>query len=489
MNIANYVLYHARITPEKPAIVYTGGVATYAMVAAAVHAAAAQIQRAGLGPGTLAAIDVRDPFRHMVLILALERCGITSVSVQTTYGLAASGLRPAAVILDRFGGPVAGARTLAVDEDWFDLDLAGPGPGHECRSMAPGQYTRIVLSSGTTGVPKAIGLTPEVMGRRLLDGLFWGGAGERTLTIVGVSTTGSFHLLYALASGGVACFAPNPEEILHLVRLFGITQMTVMVGQLRELVNHQSRHFGACPTLRRVTVGGGRPSPALVTEARASLCSELLLAYGTTETGVVVYGQAGAAAAVEGAVGHVAPWGRVEAVDETGQVLPAGRHGRLRLWSTKTGEYVAGRAGDRAILDRDGWFYPGDIGAVHGDGLVAVFGKDGELINRGGVVVAPQFVEDVLRGYDGIRDAGVVGVQDDPGPVEIWAGVVAGDAFDEWAVHDFCARRLGDMAPDVVVLVDAIPRTDTGKVIRDRLRDVLRARRAGADDGGPPGSA
>ncbi len=476
MNLNTYVLYHARMSPHRPAIAYTGGVATYGMVADAIHAAARRIGELGLEAQMLVAIDVRNPFQHLVLILALERCGITSVSLHTVYSAVVSGLVPDAVILDRFGTPLVDVRTIALDDAWFARDRAA-APS-ELRPVAADRHTRIVLSSGTTGVPKAVGLTPAVLERRMLDGVVWANGAGRTLSVAGVSTVGSFHLFHALISGGLACFAPNPEETLHLVRLFGVGHLIALPGQLRDIVDHQLGGFEACPTLHRVTVGGSRISKELITDARATLSSDVMLAYGTTETGGIAYGLAGTFGDVEGAAGYLAPWARAQAVDEDGAVLPAGRQGQLRLWTNKVGEFVAPEPRDRAILGGDGWFRPGDVGAVHGDGLVAVVGKSIEVINRDGAIVSPHLVEDALKRHDEVVDAGVIEMRTDAARVEIWAGVVARGPLDEHALLSRCAGLLGDKAPDVLVRIDAVPRTDTGKIIRGELRQAVLRRYA-----------
>lgn len=487
MNIADYVLYHARFSPQKPALAFTGGVATYGMMGSAIHASANRIREAGLRPGGLVAIDVRNPFHHLVIIFALERCGLTSVSVHTSFTVTVSGLKPVAVILDRFGSPIPGAGTVAVDDGWFILDPVEPsadGPG-----IAEDQYQRVFLSSGTTGVPKAVGLSTRVMERRIMDGIVWSSGGDRALTMAGFSTVGAIGPLFTLASGGLACFAPNPEETLHLIRLFNITQVTAMAGQLQGLIEQQTKNFEPCPSLQRLTVGGSQVPEPLLSGARSLLCSNLVLAYGTTETGVVAYGRAAAVmgadvTGADGAVGYVAPWAKVEAVDDAGVKLAAGQTGRLRLWSDKTAEYVAERPEDRAVLTADGWFYPGDIGLVRENGLLAVSGRANELINRGGAIVAPQLIEDVLMERAEIAQAGVFEVGSDGGFPQIWAAVVPKEGFDEEKIFRFCRHRLGDKTPDVLVPVDDIPRTDTGKIIRHRLREIAVQRRNRAPGGG-----
>lgn len=470
MDIVRHVLYQAKTSPQKPAIAFTGGVATYGMLGSAIHASTNHILGAGLQPGGLVAIDVRNPIHHLALIFALERCGITSISVPTSFSVTASGLKPDAIILDRYGSALSGARTLAVDDGWFTLDgsVSSPeGPG-----IADGQYHRVVLSSGTTGVPKAIGITGRVMERRLLHGIVWGSDGGRTLSMFGFSTVLAVSPIFTLAGGGLACFAPNPQEALHLIRVFGVTQLFAASGQLQGLIDCQTRDFEPCPSLKMVGVGGSRIPGEVLAKTRSLLCNNLVIAYGSSETGTVCYARAADVEGIEEAVGYMTPWARVEAVDEDFRVLPAGQAGLLRLWSDMVAEYVAERPEDRAILREDGWFYPGDIGTISEDGLVAITGRSIELINRGGAIVAPQFIEDVLAERSEVAQVGAFGVTNDQGFEEIWAAIVPKAPLNRDEIFRFCRHRLGDKTPDVLVTVDDIPRTDTGKIMRTRLREL-----------------
>ena len=105
MHLAKQVLYQATASPQKPALAYPGGVATYTALAGAIRTTAHQLRSVGLEQGNVVAIDVRNPLHHTALILALELCGITSVSVQTSFSIKVSGLKLDAILVDRFASP------------------------------------------------------------------------------------------------------------------------------------------------------------------------------------------------------------------------------------------------------------------------------------------------------------------------------------------------------------------------------------------------
>ena len=98
-----------------------------------------------------------------------------------------------------------------------------------------------------------------------------------------------------------------------------------------------------------------------------------------------------------GAVGFVAPWAEVQAVDEAGRVLPAGSDGVLRIRADCQGRPFLEKGGSGDDNFRDGWFYPGDVGRVGADGMLSVLGRVSDIINAGGTKMAPELIEDAVR--------------------------------------------------------------------------------------------
>jgi long-chain acyl-CoA synthetase len=95
------------------------------------------------------------------------------------------------------------------------------------------------------------------------------------------------------------------------------------------------------------------------------------------------------------------------------------------------------------------------------------------VINRGGVIVAPEIIEEVLRLDPTVRDVAVVGVTNASGIEEIWAAVVCDGELDANAVAQRAYPKLNEKVPNRVLKVDAIPRNQNGKIIRDQLRAEL----------------
>ena len=134
------------------------------------------------------------------------------------------------------------------------------------------------------------------------------------------------------------------------------------------------------------------------------------------------------------------------------------------------------------VLLPGGWLRTGDIAIADADGFVRIVDRIKELIITGGFNVYPSEVEDVLRQLPEIEDVAVVGVRtgEDKGE-EVVAAVVTtpGVTLDPEMVRAFAREQLtGYKVPRRIVVVEELPRSQIGKVLRRRVRDVIEAMEA-----------
>jgi acyl-CoA synthetase (AMP-forming)/AMP-acid ligase II len=124
-------------------------------------------------------------------------------------------------------------------------------------------------------------------------------------------------------------------------------------------------------------------------------------------------------------------------------------------------------------LDRDGWFATGDLGIWRPDGRLHVEGRRGDLIITGGENVWPETVEAALREHPGVVDVAVAGVSDAEWGQRVVAWIVPADPNDPPSLATLRAvvreRLPAFMAPKERVLVDVVPRTAIGKIVRSTL--------------------
>lgn len=480
MKLVRQVLFQARLNEAAPAIATTNGVATYGTLARIVEAAVAALETLGLERGTPVMLDVRNPLHHTALILALALLGLPSASVASNLATEKTGFMPTLLLSDRDGAAMAGVRVLQIDDRWFAHDPSRPVDYARLLALrgfgSPDEVVRYVYSSGTTGYPKCVALTGAALELRILHAyLTYTRSNHGALLIaMGFSTiAGIMAPLLALPVGMLLCLPGSPGEIVPMIRLFNVTIIGLAVVQLRGLLDVLA-HEPPPPSLSLVVVAGAKMPIRLLQEARARLCNNISFGYGSTEMGSMADGNGLSLERYEGSAGFVRPWVEMQAVDAQDRPVPPGTDGILRGRSPEMAFYATETADPTEII-RDGWFYPGDVGRVYEDGLVVITGRTTEVINRGGVIVAPELVEEALRLDPVVKDVAVVGVPIG-GIEEIWAAVVSDAPVDAEAIAARAHPRLNEKTPNRILGIDAVPRNENGKVMRAALREALLAR-------------
>jgi acyl-coenzyme A synthetase/AMP-(fatty) acid ligase len=472
MNWFEQIVFRSKLGPDEPAVIFPGGMATYRSLVECVEAASQHALRAGLKKGEIVALEIRHPLLHLVVILALHRCGIASLTLQTGHLVEKSKLDVDRLLSDRYQPPGSQFKLLLVSNEWLSPPQGGPLAVGGFDS--PDDVCRLVLSSGTTGAPKVISVSERMLQHRFARSAIMIEHG-RYLSMMGFSTLGGYQtLMSALVLGGAVCFAGAPEDVLQVIALYHVTHLIAAPFQVRTLLESQARSGLHFPLLRQVLLAGSHIPNSLLAEIRQQLCPNVICVYGSTELGPVAYGPASAMRGIEGATGFVMPGEIVEIVDQNGAALPPGQEGIVRIKADHIDSYFVPTPEDAQIF-KDGFFYPGDLGHLTADSLLVITGRTTEVINRGGDKLAPEVIEEVVRMAPAITDAAAFAV---PGTQQIWAAVVSKGPLQTEAVLAFCRQRLAGMAPDRLIELDRIPRNDMGKIIREDMKQAIMRRLA-----------
>jgi long-chain acyl-CoA synthetase len=233
----------------------------------------------------------------------------------------------------------------------------------------------------------------------------------------------------------------------------------------------------------RYAISGAMALPPAVVETWESVSGGLLVeGYGMTETSPISLGNPAAATRRPGTVGVPLPSTRIRIVDpdDLSQDRPIGQRGELLIAGPQVfaGYWNAPKETAEVLLP-GGWVRTGDIAVADADGFVSIVDRIKELIITGGFNVYPSEVEDVLRDLAEIDDLAVVGVRaaTDAGEEVVVAVVpVPGATVDPDRVRAYAHERLtGYKVPRRVVIMDELPRSQIGKILRRRVRDRIEA--------------
>jgi acyl-CoA synthetase (AMP-forming)/AMP-acid ligase II len=286
---------------------------------------------------------------------------------------------------------------------------------------------------------------------------------------------GIYQVLFAFTLGVPVVLMERfePREFARLVRAHGIRSSVLPPAALVMLLHDPA--IDTLEPLRYVRSVSAPLSPAHARKFHDRFGIAVLNGYGQTELG----GEAVGWSADDwkrfgteklGSVGrpHDAFELRVRADD--GTLAPAGENGELEIRSSQA--LPPEDAAMEGRITDDGWLRTGDLARIDADGFVWIEGRVSAMINRGGLKVFPDEVEEHLRAYPGITDVAVVGVADERLGEVPWAFVVAdtGAHLDPDALRAWCHDRMAPYKiPVGITLVDDLPRNEAGKVLRADL--------------------
>jgi fatty-acyl-CoA synthase len=477
MNIVEPILFQAKYQPSAPALCAQGiDVISYERLIAQMNNVARRALASGLKSGDIVALSIADPLLHAVLILGLTQAGIVTVSVDMHKPPA--GLRFDAVVKNTKYAHAPQARHLAIDHGW----LVGDGTAVELSPRgwaASGVTARIVLTSGSTGDPKAVSLTHEqVMAR---NARFEYAVGNRHPTFARVylnmglaAALGFQFLIYLLSRGGTMFFrGDSMENTLRAFEIFRIEAMLATPVTLSQLLEACDRHPSIELDLDTIVSGGSLLPRPLVKRVRPRLCKHLITGYGSTETAISATAPAHEIAHIDGAAGYVTPGIRIEIVDEEDRPLPPGTEGIVRVASEFGIERYIDDAAESAKVFRNGWFYPGDLGSLTADNLLIILGRQNDVLNAGGGKMAAEKVEAALLSFKGVKEAAVFMATSKLGVDEVWAALVCSEKIDPEMLRAHCRPRMPVVfVPAHIVTVDALPVNAMGKIDRPRLKSM-----------------
>ncbi|MCL2583711.1 MAG: fatty acid--CoA ligase family protein, partial [Streptosporangiales bacterium] len=203
----------------------------------------------------------------------------------------------------------------------------------------------------------------------------------------------------------------------------------------------------------------------------------VLNSYGQTELGGEVVGWTAAdtrefGSAKLGAVGRPYPDIDLRIQREDGSPAQTGERGEICVRSPfRMDGYARGNGSvDESRFDADGFLRTGDLGHLDDDGFLWVSGRVSDMINRGGLKVFPDEVEEVLRAHPSVRDAGVAGVADQRLGEVPHAWIVSADPPEDGELQAWCRSRLAPYkVPARFSVVRELPRNDIGKLLRREL--------------------
>jgi long-chain acyl-CoA synthetase len=339
-----------------------------------------------------------------------------------------------------------------------------------------GDEALIMRTSGTTGESKPVVLNHAGVrhGIDTVIGKLRGGRGPSSSPMPNLIPTsmalwaGIWNTLFAFRIGAPVILLNRFDPVAYaaLVKRFGL-RSTILAPAMMTMLTETAEITDLAP-LRYVRSVTAPLAPDQARRFRERFGVDVLNSYGQTELGSEVAGWTTAdirefGAAKLGAVGRAHPGVAIRILDQDLAELPADEAGEIWIRSP----FATQDDGSSRVVD--GFMRTGDLGRLDADGFLWIEGRVSDMINRGGLKIVPQEVEEALRRHPGVADACVAGVPDPRlGEVPVaWIRPRAGAEVGEPELLAFVRESLaGYKTPVAVRFVDDFPRTEIGKVLR-----------------------
>ncbi|RFU20255.1 AMP-binding protein [Geodermatophilus marinus] len=352
--------------------------------------------------------------------------------------------------------------------------------------LRPDDVAFLTYTSGTTGVPKGAMNTHRNVVFTAQVYRDWLHAG-RDGPILGIAPL--FHITGLIGHLAAALLAPAPlvlayrfeprvvlDALLEHRPAFTIGAITAL-DALLAAPDSTRDHYSS---LTSVYSGGAAVSPTAAKRFQEVTGVRLHSAYGLTETTspmtVTPFGSPSPVDPTSGAlsVGVPAPSTVVRIQDDDGRDLPLGEVGEIVAEGPQVVAGYWGRPEESAAALPGGALRSGDVGFMSPEGWVFIVDRKKDMINASGYKVWPREVEDVLAEHPAVRESAVVGVPDEKRgeTVKAYVSVVPGAAVTAEELIAHCRERMAAYKyPRQVEIIEELPKTVTGKILRRELRD------------------
>jgi acyl transferase domain-containing protein/acyl-CoA synthetase (AMP-forming)/AMP-acid ligase II/acyl carrier protein len=493
VNIANHVERGARLFPARLALSFEGETFSYAELNQESNRAANAFTGLGVARGDRVAIWLPNTAAFIIAYLGLQKLGAIAVTINT-------GLKAAEIdfILQDSGAEIL-LTTAALYAELAALDLSalrhtvlieGEAEGAHgfaalLRSAAPDFATvatvpddpaAILYTSGTTGFPKGALLSHKtvVVSAQTAVNTFGLRPEDRVLVCLSL-----FHS-FAQTAAFNPCLEAGATLILHrqfeagpVLRsmqeaaatfFFGVPTLYILLAEQATRAQLQ--------TVRRFISAGMTLPAAVLQRWHQKFGSVINEGYGLTEICLGTFNHD--PLATPGSVGCPLEGVQLRVVNEAGEQVAPGELGEIHINTPSMMLRYWQRPDETAAVLRDGWFHTGDIGRVDEEGNYYIIDRIKDMVNVGGVKVYPSEVEQVLYQHPAVKEVAVYGVPEALLGEQVQANVVLrpDTAITPQALLAFCRERLAEFKlPSVVHLVNELPKSRTGKILKRLLRE------------------
>ena len=372
---------------------------------------------------------------------------------------------------------------LGAPAGMFTLNLTRQDQSLTCGASSRPDWAYVLATSGTTGRPK---LVPKSHRQIAVSAQARGDWLRLTTNDVGCHLVPMHHghglasalMVPLLRGSSVVCLPESDiDGLFAALDKYQLSWLTAGFTVHRAILQRASdfRDAVARNRLQWIRVGSGRLEPSEIDGFERTFGAPLLMGFNTSETFSITHDPLPPRRRKRGAVG-LPLCSEVAVMSESGPSFAAGEVGEILVRGPMVFDGYFDDAQATAAAFVDGWFRTGDLGRFDEDGYLYLVGRIKDLINRGGEKISPLEIDATIEAIPGIRAAATFATPHRSLGEEVAAAVFKDGDVEMEASHiiDQVRRRMGQKrVPRQIYFVDALPRTDSGKVRRSELPRLL----------------
>ena len=480
----------ARATPDRPALVQDGVCHSYADLDARMDRVAAALHRDGVGAQAVISVCAATSLAYATLFMGALRAGVAvaPLAPSSTADSLADMVADSGAKLFFVDAGVASEMGAALDrvsckiirlesfEDW----LAPVGSQPPSVIIDPAWPFNIIYSSGTTGTPKGI-VQSHGMRARHVDRAEALGYGEASVTLLSTplySNTTLVSFLPSLAKGGTVVLMKkfDATDYLRLAETERVTHTMLVPVQYSRLMAHPAFDATDLSAFRMKFCTSAPFAAALKADVLKRWPGGLVEYFGMTEGGGTCILVAHEWPDKLHTVGRPAPGHDIRLIGEDGAQVATGEIGEIvgHSEAVMLGYHNRPEQTSAAIWtapDGRKFVRTGDVGRFDSDGFLTLMDRKKDMIISGGFNIYPSDIEAVIAQHPDVADVAVVGVASASwGETPVAFVVSRGASADD--IRAWANAKLGKTQRlATVVLLDELPRSHIGKVLKRELRD------------------
>jgi acyl-CoA synthetase (AMP-forming)/AMP-acid ligase II len=507
LNIALLLELPSSIVPDQTILRHRDGGVTYGELRAGTAQATGLLAEMGIGRGDRVGIFAVNSVATIEMIFAVAARGAVAVPMnfrarapEIAHLTADSGCK--LIFADpRYAELLEAARAESVErvvlfgEEYERLKAAAEPSAEISYEVEDSDLAVLIYTSGTTSLPKGVQLTHGGLSSFAMERGDVADGSDRGTTLISVPfyhVAGLSALFLSVYAGRTIALMEQfaAAEWLERAARDRPTHAFLVPTMLSKLLGEPGFADADLSSLQAVSYGAAPMPLATIQKAVAALpeAVEWSGAYGmseTTSTVTVLGPEDHRRRQAEGEAEHLrrlSSVGRpIEGVElevrsEDGACAP-GESGEVyvRTGRAMTGYWGKDGGAGKVVIDEGGWLKTGDMGYVDAEGYLFLVGREGDMIIRGGENIAPEEVEERLFSHPSVADAGVAGIPDEEWGERVGAAVVLREGAEAGLgeLEEHCRELASFKRPEILIELEELPRTSTGKLVRRELIGIL----------------